>query len=92
MIKQASNLSCLLNLSTNQGVFEIIINPKDAKILVIDNIDSISKEEQLKFSELLEHRKISTFNLPDNCVIIVTAKNINKDTINEEIFSLVARI
>lgn len=69
-----------------------ILNSKDAKILVIDNIDSISKEEQLKFSELLEHRKISTFNLPDNCVIIVTAKNINKDTINEEIFSLLARI
>ena len=67
-------------------------NPKLKRCKNIDNIDSISKEEQLKFSELLEHRKISTFNLPDNCVIIVTAKNINKDTINEEIFSLLARI
>ena len=48
--------------------------------------------EQLKFCELLEHRKISTFELPKSCVIIVTANEINKDKINEEIFSLVARI
>ena len=62
------------------------------RILVIDKIDTISKEEQLKFCELLEHRKISTFNLPDNCTIIVTANEINKDKINEEIFSLAALI
>ena len=34
------------------------------KILVIDKIDAIAKEEQLKFCELLEHKKISTFELP----------------------------
>ena len=54
--------------------------------------NAIAKEEQLKFCELLEHRKISTFELPKSCVIIVTANEINKDKINEEIFSLVARI
>ena len=64
----------------------------DPSYLVIDKIDTISKEEQLKFCELLEYRKISTFNLPESCVIIVTANEINKDKINEEIFSLVARI
>ena len=69
-----------------------ILSTNANKILVIDKIDTISKEEQLKFCELLEYRKISTFNLPDNCVIIVTANEINKDKINEEIFSLVARI
>ena len=63
-----------------------------SRILVIDKIDSISKEEQLKFCELLEHRKISTFKLPKSCIIIVTANEINKDKISEEIFSLVARI
>lgn len=62
------------------------------RLLVIDRIDSISKEEQMKFGELLEYRKISTFDLPENCVIIVTAKEINKDKINEEVLSLVARI
>lgn len=69
-----------------------ILETNDPKILIIDKIDSISKEEQLKFCELLEYRKISTFSLPENCVIIVTANEINKDKINEEIFSLVARI
>ena len=69
-----------------------ILSTNASRILVIDKIDSISKEEQLKFCELLEHRKISTFELPKNCVILVTANEINKDKISEEIFSLVARI
>ena len=69
-----------------------ILNTNASRVLLIDKIDSISKEEQLKFCELLEHRKISTFELPKNYVILVTANEINKDKINEEIFSLVARI
>lgn len=72
--------------------FNDIISTNANRILVIDKIDTISKEEQLKFCELLEYRKISTFNLPESCVIIVTANEINKNKINEEIFSLVARI
>ena len=72
--------------------YDNVLNIKENKVLVIDKIDTISKEEQLKFCELLEHRKISTFELPKNCVIIITANEINKDKINEEIFSLVARI
>lgn len=69
-----------------------ILSTNASRILVIDKIDSISKEKQLKFCELLEHRKISTFELPKNCVILVTANEINKEKISEEIFSLVARI
>ncbi len=61
-------------------------------ILVIDKIDEISKKEQLKFVELLKYRQISTFKLPESTIIIVTAKKINKSTINEEIYSLVAHI
>lgn len=72
--------------------FNDITNTNEIKMLVIDKIDTISKEDQLKFCELLEYRKISTFELPKNCVIVVTATEINKDKINEEIFSLVARI
>ena len=69
-----------------------ILNANSSKILIIDKIDTISRNEQLKFCELLEHRKISTFDLPKNCVIIVTANEINSDKIAEEIFSLVAQI
>lgn len=69
-----------------------ILSANAKRLLIIDKIDTISREEQLKFCELLEYRKISTFNLPKSCVIIVTANEVNKDKINEEIFSLVARI
>lgn len=61
-------------------------------ILVIDKIDSIPKNEQTKFVEILKYRKVSTFDLPKNTVIVVTAKEINENTINEEIYSLVAHI
>lgn len=61
-------------------------------ILVIDKIDSIPNNEQTKFVEILKYRQVSTFELPKNTVIIVTAKEINENTINEEIYSLVAHI
>lgn len=70
---------------------ELVTN-NNYKVLVIDLIDSISKEEQLKFVELLEYRKVSTFELPKDCVIIVTANEINKEKISEEIYSLVVQI
>ena len=69
-----------------------LLNTSNSRILVIDKIDSITKEEQAKFIELLKYRKISTFELPQNVIIVVTANDINKNTINEEIFSLVAQI
>ena len=72
--------------------FSKILNISNDRILVIDKIDIISKEEQIKFIELLKYRKISTFELPQNVIVIVTANDINKNTINEGIFSLVAQI
>ena len=60
-----------------------ILGTNASKILIIDKIDSVSKEEQLKFCELLEHRKISTFSLPENCVILVTANEVNKNKIKK---------
>lgn len=69
-----------------------ILNSNTSKILVIDKIDTITKEEQMKFVEILKYRKVSTFELPNNCIIIVTVNEISKDKINEEIFSLVVRI
>ena len=69
-----------------------ILNKKEPTILVINRIDSISKKEQKKFIEILKYRKVSTFELPKNTVIILTAKEINNDTIDEEVYSLVAHI
>ena len=67
-------------------------NANTPTILVIDKIDSIPKNEQTKFVEILKYRQVSTFELPKNTVIVVTAKEINENTINEEIYSLVAHI
>lgn len=69
-----------------------ILSTNASRILVIDKIDTISKEEQLKFCEILKYRKVSTFELPKSCIILVTANEINNDKISEEILSLVARI
>ena len=67
-------------------------NSNTPTILVIDKIDSIPKNEQTKFLEILKYRQVSTFELPKNTVIVVTAEYINENTINEEIYSLVAHI
>ena len=65
---------------------------ENKNVIVIDNIDSIHIEEQDKFLELIKYRKISTFDLPNDVVIIITAKKINKDTISKNIYELVAHI
>ena len=45
-----------------------------------------------KFIEILKYKKISTFELPENCLIIVTCSDLTNNKINEEIYSLVAQI
>ena len=63
---------------------------KNKKFLIIDNLDSISKEEQKKFIEILKYRKVSTFELPQDVRIIITANEVNN--IDKEIFNLVLYI
>lgn len=67
--------------------YQSLVN-NNYKLIIIDGIDNISKEEQLKFFELLKYKKVSIFDVPEDCSIVLTAKNINRDTINEKIFSL----
>lgn len=61
-------------------------------ILIINGINNLEIDEQLKFVEILKYRKISTFDLPKNCSIIVTAYDIKNKPILEEIYSLIARV
>lgn len=61
-------------------------------ILVIEDITSLSKELQMKFYELLKYRKIGVFDLPANCVIIVTAHRQINNNVNAQIYSLVAHV
>jgi len=80
------------NTKFNSPEWLNILESTTPSILVIDKIDSISKNEQTKFVEILKYRQVSTFELPKNTVIIITAKEVNENTINEEIYSLVAHI
>ena len=61
-------------------------------ILVIENINDIPIEEQTKFIEILKYKKISTFELPKNCLIIVTCSDLRTNKINEDVYSLLAQI
>lgn len=72
--------------------YQQIVNNVRMNVLVIDKIDSITKEEQIKFIELLKYKKISSFKLPDNIVIILTMKDKSIKNINKDIYSLVAHI
>lgn len=65
---------------------------KECVILLIENINKIPIEEQPKFIELLKYKKISTFSLPRNCLILVTCKNLEEGKLSEEVFSLLAKI
>ena len=72
---------------------DILENSKNKySLLVIDKINQISQREQLKFVELFKYKKISTFDLPKNCVIVVTCKNLQDIPIVEEIYSLLVHI
>lgn len=62
----------------------------EKNLLVIDDISSISLEGQRKFIELLKYRKISTFDLPKNCVIIIITENLKN--VSRDIYSLAAHI
>ena len=62
------------------------------KLLVISNINKIPVEDQKKFVEILKYKKVSTFDLPENTIILVTASNLEENKINEEIYSLMAHI
>lgn len=64
----------------------------DSAILIIDNINNVGLEEQKKFIELLKYKKISTFELPNDCLIIVTCSNLKKNKISEEVYSLLVHI
>ena len=61
-------------------------------LLVISIINKIPVEEQKKFVEILKYKKVSTFDLPKNTIILVTASNLEENKINEEVYSLMAHI
>lgn len=61
-------------------------------LLVINNINEIPLEEQTKFIEILKYNKISTFDLPKNCLVLVTCSDLKDIKINKEVASLLVQI
>ena len=59
-------------------------------VLIINNIDIVSKKEQERFIEILKYRQVSTFDIPKNYRILLTAKNIKN--VSKRIIDLVAVI
>lgn len=61
-------------------------------VLIIENINELPLDEQTKFIEILKYKKVSTFELPKNCLVIVTCSDLTANKINEEVYSLLAQI
>lgn len=68
------------------------LTSKDNAVLVINNINKIPTDEQIKFVEIFKYNKISTFDLPKNCIVIAIASNLKENPINEQVYSLMAHI
>ena len=68
-----------------------LVNSKK-NLLIINNINDVNINEQGKFIEILRYRKVSTFDLPNNCVVIATCSNVKEKPINEEVYSLMVHI
>ena len=61
-------------------------------VLIIDNINGVSEEEQRKFIEILKYKKVYVNKLPENCMIFITYSDLREKPINEELYSFVAQI
>ena len=58
------------------------------KLLVVRNIDLLSKEKQRKLIEILKYKKISTLHINPKGIIILTYQNLDFNKFDEEIISL----
>lgn len=57
---------------------ELLSKKKEISILIIDKIDEIPLNEQMKFFEIIKYRSISGFKLPENTHIILTCNSFEK--------------
>lgn len=72
---------------------ELIQTSKEhVPVLIIKDINNISENEQRKFIELLKYRKVYTNKLPKNCMIFVTYIDLEKNPIDEEVYSFLVQI
>ena len=68
------------------------IDKNTFSILIIDQINNISEQEQRKFIELLKYRKSYIYKLPENCKIFVTYSKDKEKPIEKEVYSFLIHI
>lgn len=83
--KELGIINTAKGLVTPSWFYEIM-KGKGSHQIIINNIDLVDKEDQEKFYELLKYKTISNMELPEDCTIIVTGKDVSK--ISETIIRL----
>lgn len=72
---------------------EVVEKSENAySLLLVPELNGIPEDEQLKFMELFKYKKISTFDLPENCVIVVTCSGLKENPLAEDIYRLMVHI
>lgn len=61
-------------------------------VLIIKDINKISEKEQRKFIELFKYKKIYIHKLPENCMIFATYSDLEKNPIEQELYSFMVHI
>lgn len=59
-----------------------------ANLLVISDLDTISKDSQAKFVPILDTKALNGYKLPENLQIVILINKQNRAKINSEILSL----
>lgn len=65
---------------------------KHVPVLIINQINKISENEQRKFIEIFKYKKAYINKLPENCVIFATYLDLDKNPIEQEVYSFMAQI
>lgn len=61
-------------------------------VLIIENINSIPENEQVKFMDIIKYKKTGVYDLPKNTLILITCSSNAEYKINSNILSLVMHI
>ena len=61
-------------------------------VLIINNINSITEDEQAKFIDIIKYKKTGIYDLPKNTLVLITSSSSAEYKINSNILSLVMHI
>lgn len=80
-----------IKIDSNGYIYPNFINELENsknKILIIDKLDEISKEEQEKFNGLIKYKGINGYKFPKETQIVITTKTNGLNEISQDILNL----